>query len=61
MSRQRLLLVGGGHSHLFVLEALRQRAPEWRDRLQVVMVSRELQTPYSGMLPGLVAGHASAA
>lgn len=57
MSRQRLLLVGGGHSHLFVLEALRQRAPEWRGRLDVAMVSRELQTPYSGMLPGLVAGH----
>lgn len=57
MSRQRLLLAGGGHSHLFVLEALRKRAPEWRERLEVAMVSRELQTPYSGMLPGLVAGH----
>ena len=57
MRSQRLLLVGGGHSHLFVLEALRQRAPEWRGRLDVAMVSRELQTPYSGMLPGLVAGH----
>lgn len=57
MNRQRLLLVGGGHSHLFVLEALRLRASEWRDRMAVAMVSRELQTPYSGMLPGLVAGH----
>jgi pyridine nucleotide-disulfide oxidoreductase family protein len=57
VSRQRLLLVGGGHSHLFVLEALRRRAPEWRERLDVAMVSRELETPYSGMLPGLVAGH----
>ena len=57
MNRQRLLLVGGGHSHLFVLEALRLRASEWRDRMEVAMVSRELQTPYSGMLPGLVAGH----
>ena len=57
MTRQRLLLVGGGHSHLFVLEALRQRQAEWRDRLDVTMVSRELQTPYSGMLPGLIAGH----
>lgn len=57
MARQRLLLIGGGHSHLFVLEALRKRAPEWRDRLEVAMVSRELQTPYSGMLPGLIAGH----
>ena len=57
MTRQRLLLVGGGHSHLFVLEALRLRSPEWRDGLEVAMVSRELQTPYSGMLPGLIAGH----
>lgn len=57
MSKQRLLLAGGGHSHLFVLEALRLRAPEWRDRLEVTMVSRDLQTAYSGMLPGLVAGH----
>ena len=57
MSRQRLLLVGGGHSHLFVLEALRLRASEWRDRVAVTMVSRDLQTPYSGMLPGLIAGH----
>ena len=57
MNRPRLLLVGGGHSHLFVLEALRLRASEWRDRMEVAMVSRELQTPYSGMLPGLVAGH----
>ena len=57
MTRQRLLLVGGGHSHLFVLEALRLRSPAWRDRLEVAMVSRELHTPYSGMLPGLIAGH----
>ena len=27
MSKQRLVLAGGGHSHLFVLEALRLRAP----------------------------------
>jgi selenide,water dikinase len=57
VKKQRLLLVGGGHSHLFVLEALRQRASQWRDRLEVAMVSRDLQTPYSGMLPGLIAGH----
>lgn len=55
--RQRLLLIGGGHAHLFVLEALRLRRAEWRQQLEVTLVSREVQTPYSGMLPGLIAGH----
>lgn len=55
--RKRLLLIGGGHAHLFVLEALRKRRPEWSDRLDVTLVSRDLHTPYSGMLPGLIAGH----
>lgn len=55
--RRRLLLIGGGHAHLFVLEALRLRRAEWCQRLEVTLVSREVQTPYSGMLPGLIAGH----
>jgi selenide,water dikinase len=55
--RKRLLLVGGGHAHLFVLEALRIRKHQWCDEVDVTLVSRELHTPYSGMLPGLIAGH----
>ncbi|MDB5838804.1 MAG: hypothetical protein JWQ23_756 [Herminiimonas sp.] len=55
--KQRLLLIGGGHAHLFVLEALRKRQPAWRDQLEVSLVTRDLRTPYSGMLPGLIAGH----
>lgn len=55
--RKRLLLVGGGHAHLFVLEALRLQPELWRERLEVTMLSRDLMTPYSGMLPGLIAGH----
>lgn len=54
---RRLLLIGGGHAHLFVLEALRRRQAEWRGKLQVTLLSRELDVPYSGMLPGLIAGH----
>jgi len=54
---KRLLLIGGGHAHLFVLEALRRRRTEWHGRLDVTLVSRDLHTPYSGMLPGLIAGH----
>lgn len=55
--RKRLLLVGGGHAHLFVLEALRLQRGLWRERLEVTLLSREVMTPYSGMLPGLIAGH----
>ena len=54
---KRLLLIGGGHAHLFVLEALIKQSAEVRARLDVTLLSRELDTPYSGMLPGLVAGH----
>lgn len=54
---KRLLLIGGGHAHLFVLESLRKRRREWHDRLEVTLLSRAPATAYSGMLPGLVAGH----
>ena len=53
---KRILLVGGGHSHV---EVLRQfgRAPA--GGVELVLVSPNRWTPYSGMLPGLVAGHYS--
>lgn len=50
---KRLLLLGGGHAHLFVLEALCRR----RCNAEVTLVSPDALTPYSGMLPGVVAGH----
>jgi selenide,water dikinase len=55
--RKRLLLIGGGHAHLFVLDALRHRRHQWQGQIDVTLVSRDLHTPYSGMLPGLIAGH----
>jgi selenide,water dikinase len=55
--KKRLLLIGGGHSHLFVLEALRNQGPQWHEKLEVTLLSRSLHTPYSGMFPGLIAGH----
>jgi selenide,water dikinase len=50
----RLLLAGGGHAHLEVLRRLAQR-PE--AALPVVLVSPHRTVCYSGMVPGVVAGH----
>lgn len=50
--RRRLLLVGGGHAHLFVLEALAAAPVE----AEVRLVSSQPQLAYSGMVPGVIAG-----
>jgi selenide, water dikinase len=48
-----IVLVGGGHAHVHVLRAFAMR-PEPNVRLTVI--TRELATFYSAMLPGVVAG-----
>jgi selenide, water dikinase len=51
---KRLVLAGGGHAHV---EVLRRLGLVRRSDLDVVLVSPLPLTPYSGMLPGVVAGH----
>lgn len=48
------MLVGGGHSHALLI---RRWAMEPLAGVRLTLVSRDVLTPYSGMLPGLVAGH----
>ncbi len=51
---KRLLLLGGGHTHVEILRRFGTAPP--RDT-HLVLVSPERHMPYSGMLPGFVAGH----
>ncbi len=51
---RHLLLLGGGHAHLSVLERLAtQRLSDWA----VTLVTPDTRQIYSGMLPGWVAGN----
>jgi selenide,water dikinase len=51
---KRLVLLGGGHAHVEVLRELAER-PD--DRWEVTLVTPYPWLTYSGMVPGLFAGH----
>ncbi|MEO6699032.1 MAG: FAD-dependent oxidoreductase [Paraperlucidibaca sp.] len=54
-STQHLVLIGGGHGHLAVLEAMRQHPLP----AQVTLVTPDPMLTYSGLLPAYLAGHVS--
>lgn len=51
MAVQTLVLLGGGHSHAIALKLLKLPAS-----VRLILISDVLAAPYSGMIPGYIAG-----
>lgn len=56
MHEHDLVFIGGGHTHSLVLRMLAMKPI---DNVRLTLITDTLLTPYSGMLPGYIAGHYS--
>lgn len=55
-----LVLVGGGHAHVHILKMAGMeplKSVIAQNGIQITLISSTVLTPYSGMLPGFIAGH----
>ncbi|MDX2423160.1 MAG: selenide, water dikinase SelD [Amphritea sp.] len=55
-ANKHLIFIGGGHAHAIALLMMAMDKPAG---VRITLISNLVQTPYSGMLPGLIAGHYS--
>jgi len=51
---KKLVFIGGGHTHALLLRMLIMQPV---DDIQLTLINPSAKAPYTGMLPGLVAGH----
>jgi len=51
---KKLVFIGGGHTHALLLRKLIMQP---MDDIQLTLINPSAKAPYTGMLPGLVAGH----